>query len=112
MKEEELDYVFSALADPTRRRIIETVREKDCTVAELSAMFSISLPAVSKHLKVLDKAELLKRERKGKFIYCSYNGQPLTDALQWIAEQQRFWRDSFTGLEDYLNNLYNGKPGK
>lgn len=106
-----LDDVFFALADPTRRKIIETVKEKDCTVAELSLMFDISMPAVSKHLKVLDRARLLKREKNGKFIICSYNREPIETAMRWIAEQHRLWKDSFDGLDEFLNDKY-GKPGK
>ena len=98
-----LDKVFGALADPSRRRIVEAVREKEQTVAEISSLFDMSLPAVSKHLKVLDEAGLLLRTRSGKYMMCRYNPAPCKEAIQWINEQQRFWNDSFDALADFLD---------
>lgn len=97
-----LDDVFAALSDASRRRIIEAVKEKDRTVLELAGLFDISLPAVSKHLKVLDKAGLLQREKDGRYIKCHYNPEPMSKAVKWILEQQKFWNDSFDALETFL----------
>ena len=98
-----LDKVFGALTDPTRRRIVEAVREKEHTVAEIGALFEMSLPAVSKHLKVLGEANLLERKKNGKFILCRYNPEPCREAMKWINEQQRFWSESFDALADFLD---------
>lgn len=98
-----LDKVFGALADPTRRRIVEVVREREHTVAEIGALFEMSLPAVSRHLKVLDEANLLKRKKNGKFILCRYNPEPCKEAMKWITEQQRFWNESLDALADFLD---------
>jgi DNA-binding transcriptional ArsR family regulator len=100
---EKLSAVFGALADPTRRGIIERVRVESKTVAELASDFAISLPAVSKHLKVLDKAGLVHRAKSGKYILCSYNPEPGRAAMKWINEQHRFWQDSFAGLAEFLD---------
>ena len=81
---EKLSAVFGALADPTRRGIIERVRVESKTVAELASDFAISLPAVSKHLKVLDKAGMVHRAKSGKYILCSYNPEPGQAAMKWI----------------------------
>lgn len=101
---DQLSMVFSALADPTRRTILQKVREQGCSVAEIAGMFDMSLPAVSKHLKVLTAAGLLTRERDGKFIICRYDPAPCREALQWITEQQRFWNDGLAALETFLDN--------
>lgn len=99
-----LDLVFSALADPTRRAILQSVRGKSHTVAEIAQQFDMSLPAVSKHLKILTVAQLLQREKQGKYIMCTYNPAPCRQALKWINEQQQFWNDSFDALGKFLDN--------
>lgn len=103
MNSDNLDAVFSALADPTRRKILESVREKGSNVADLATHFHISLPAISRHLKVLDKAGMINRDKAGKFIMCTYNPKPCREAMKWINEQQQFWNESMNGLADYLN---------
>lgn len=102
---EQLDAVFSAIADPTRRKIIEELGKEERTVVALSGMFRMSLPAVSKHLKVLSKAGLLERERNGKYIIYRYKPQSVTEAMIWINDQRKLWTDGFDKLADYMNKL-------
>jgi DNA-binding transcriptional ArsR family regulator len=100
-----LDRVFSALADPTRRKIIELVKEREYTVGEIGALFEMSLPAVSKHLKVLDDANLLNRARNGKYRLCRYNPEPCREAMKWINDQHQFWNESLDALGDFLDKV-------
>jgi DNA-binding transcriptional ArsR family regulator len=99
---ESLDEVFSALSDPTRREILVTLADGDRSVSELAEPFDISLPAISKHLSVLERAGLITREREGRVRHCRLEPEPLADALQWIASYGRFWEDSFDSLERLL----------
>jgi DNA-binding transcriptional ArsR family regulator len=94
-----LDETFAALADPTRRAILVALAEGDRSVSELAAPFDVSLPAISKHLGVLERAGLVTREREGRVRRCSLEREPLADALEWIAEYGRFWEQSFDSLE-------------
>jgi DNA-binding transcriptional ArsR family regulator len=103
----ELDKVFGALADPTRREILEKVKDEAVTVVELASDFEMSLPAVSKHLKILDNAGLLERKKKGRFIYCKYHPETIAVAVKWISEQNRFWKESFDLLENFLDHFDN-----
>lgn len=102
-----LDRIFGALADPTRRRILKKVKDKAVSVVELASDFDMSLPAVSKHLKILDNAGLLNRKKKGRFIYCKYHPETITVAIKWISEQNRFWKESFDSLENFLDHFDN-----
>jgi DNA-binding transcriptional ArsR family regulator len=97
-----LDETFSALADPTRRQILVTLAEGDRSVSELAQPFKISLPAISKHLTVLERAGLITREREGRVRRCHLEREPLSDALEWIAAYGRFWEESFDSLERLL----------
>lgn len=99
---EKLDRVFGALADNTRRSILKKVQTEAVTVVELASDFHISLPAVSKHLKILENAGLLKREKKGRFIHCKYYPQTMEAAVKWISDQHQFWNESFNSLEKFL----------
>lgn len=108
-KSKQLSSVFSALADPTRRSIIEKLKAKDCTIGELSKLFKISLPAVSKHLNVLHNARLLDKTKDGKFIICRFNPEPFNIALKWINKQHQFWNEGFDALEKYLDADPNSK---
>jgi DNA-binding transcriptional ArsR family regulator len=96
---ESLDKVFSALADPTRREILVALAEGDRSVSELAEPFDVSLPAVSKHLSVLERAGLITREREGRVRRCRLDPEPLAGALEWIAQYGRFWEESFDSLE-------------
>jgi DNA-binding transcriptional ArsR family regulator len=98
-----LDKTFAALADPTRRAILARLARGEASVTELAEPFSISLPAISKHLRVLEKAGLLAREREGRVHRCRLVVEPMKDAAEWIAFYQRFWEGQFDALADYLN---------
>lgn len=100
----QLDLVFAALSDRTRRKILEQVREKDCTVLELAGQFEMSLPAVSKHLKVLDRSGLLRRTKDGRFVVCKFEPKPMRDAIEWIARQHQFWNEGLEALEALLDS--------
>jgi DNA-binding transcriptional ArsR family regulator len=97
-----LDDTFAALADPTRRQILVTLAEGDHSVGELAAPFDMSLPAISKHLTVLERAGLITRESEGRVRRCRLEPAPLAGALEWIAQYGRFWEDRFDSLERLL----------
>lgn len=100
----QLNRVFQALADPTRRRLIETLGKEERTVSELAKPLSMSLPAVSKHLGVLERAGLLKRRREGKSHHMSFNPEAIQSAEVWLQAQRRFWEGSFDKLAVYLES--------
>lgn len=97
-----IDQTFAALADPTRRAILSRLASGEASVGELAEPFDISLPAVSKHLKVLEQAGLLKRRREGRTLYCRMEPAPLNDVSDWIARQRAFWEGSLDSLETYF----------
>jgi DNA-binding transcriptional ArsR family regulator len=99
----QLDAVFGALSDKTRRQILVRLRERDCTVMELAGEFDISLPAVSKHLKVLDHAGLLRRRKDGRQVICNFEAQQMKAAVDWINQQYSFWNEGFEKLADWLD---------
>src|SRR6185503_1070957 len=99
---DQLSAVFSALADPTRRAILAELAERDATVTELTAPFPISMPAVSRHLKVLERAALISRTRSGKWRASRLEAAPLRDAADWIGRYRRFWDSSLTCLDAHL----------
>jgi DNA-binding transcriptional ArsR family regulator len=111
---EQLDTVFAALSDPTRRRILETLAAGESLVTRLAAPFNMSLPAVSKHLRVLENAGLLKRTRVGREHRIELEAEPMKEALQWMERYRRFWEGSLGALADYLENTStsNKKKGK
>lgn len=98
----ELDRVFHALADPTRRRIIGALANGPSTIGELSRPFPISLAAVSKHVKVLERARLVRRRVRGREHQCSLDPAGLDDARDWLRYHQRFWEQSLDALEEHL----------
>jgi DNA-binding transcriptional ArsR family regulator len=97
-----LDEVFSALADPTRRAIVARLSAGETSVGELAEPFDISLPAVSKHLKVLEGAGLLARKRDGRVHHCRLVADPLAEAIDWIVRYGRFWDAQLDSLETFL----------
>lgn len=99
---DQLSEVFSALADPTRRAILAELAERDATVTELTAPLPISMPAVSRHLKVLERAALISRRRSGKWRASHLEAAPLRDAADWIERYRRFWDSSLTRLDAHL----------
>ncbi len=100
-----LDRTFAALADPTRRRILEHLAKGDHCVTDLAKPHRMSLPAVSKHLKVLEKAGLIRRRRDGRVHRVKLEAAPMEQAQQWIEEYRRFWEESFDRLDNYLKEL-------
>jgi DNA-binding transcriptional ArsR family regulator len=97
-----LSAVFSALADPTRRAILAELADGDATVTELTGPLPMSMPAVSRHLKVLERAALISRTRSGKWRASRLEAAPLRDAADWIEHYRRFWDASFSRLDAHL----------
>jgi DNA-binding transcriptional ArsR family regulator len=100
-----LSATFAALADPTRRAILARLASGELSVTELAEPFEMSLPAVSKHLKVLQRAGLVTRGRKAQWRPCRLDARPLKDAAQWVERYRRFWDESFDRLDEYLDEL-------
>jgi DNA-binding transcriptional ArsR family regulator len=105
MTEERLDAAFAALADPTRRAILSRLSRGDATVNELAAPFSMSLPGISKHLKVLEHSGLISRGRDAQFRPCHLEVDTLEGALDWIGAQRRVWEERFDKLDAHLRAL-------
>jgi DNA-binding transcriptional ArsR family regulator len=99
-----LDETFAALADPTRREILVALADGERSVSELAEPFEISLPGISKHLTVLERAGLITRWREGRVRRCRLEREPLSDALEWIAAYGRFWEESLDSLERLLGD--------
>src|SRR6267154_1564402 len=107
-----LDRTFAALADPTRRRILAHLARGDKCVTHLARPYSMSLPAVSKHLRVLEKAGLLRRRRYGRVHEMQLEAEPLKQAAQWVEKYRKFWEGSLDRLADYLEKTAKQKPRK
>jgi DNA-binding transcriptional ArsR family regulator len=105
MTPDRLNATFAALADPTRRAILARLCSGEVSVTELADPFDMSLPAVSKHLKVLERAGLIARGRDAQFRPCRLDASPLKDAADWLEKYRRFWEESFDRLDDYLREL-------
>lgn len=103
--QDRLDATFSALADPTRRAILARLASGETSVSELAEPFEMSLPAISKHLKVLQRAGLIERGREAQWRPCRLAAGPLKDASDWLDHYRRFWEEAFDRLEDYLREL-------
>ena len=107
-----LSATFAALADPTRRAILARLASGECSVTELAEPFEMSLPAVSKHLKVLQRAGLIARGREAQWRPCRLEAAPLQDAADWIEHYRRFWEESLDRLDAYLKEVQAAKkPG-
>src|SRR5215218_9115008 len=102
MTNAQLDSVFSALADPTRRAILARLAEGDASVAQLSAPFSVSQPAISRHLKVLEAAGLISRTRRATARLSHLEAEPLRDATEWLARYRAYWEESHGRLDALL----------
>src|SRR6202522_3873191 len=100
-----LSLTFAALADPTRRALPARLALGEISVTELAAPFKMSLPAISKHLKVLERCGLIARGREAQWRPCRLEAKPLQSAAQWIDEYRRFWEESLDRLEDYLKTI-------
>jgi DNA-binding transcriptional ArsR family regulator len=105
-----LSATFSALADPTRRAILARLAQGEASVGQLAAPFSISQPAVSKHLKVLEQAGLVTRSRAAQSRPCKLNAARLREVSDWLETYRRFWEESFDRLDAYLAELQKGDP--
>jgi DNA-binding transcriptional ArsR family regulator len=105
LTEERLDGAFAALADPTRRAIVSRLARGDATVNELAAPFAMSLPGVSKHLKVLERSGLISRRRDAQFRPCHLEVDVLDGAFDWIDEHRRLWNERFDKLDAHLHEI-------
>src|SRR5579883_3041282 len=105
MPADSLSLTFAALADPTRRAILARLASGEASVMELAEPFKMSLPAVSKHLKVLERAGLIARGREAQWRPCRLKAAPLKTAAHWIEHYRQFWEQSFDRLDDYLRQL-------
>jgi len=105
MSQDRLSATFSALADPTRRAILARLALGETSVTELAEPFDMSLPAVSKHLKVLEHAGLIARGRAAQWRPCRLEAAPLREIADWVEHYRRFWEQSFDRLDDYLRQL-------
>jgi DNA-binding transcriptional ArsR family regulator len=109
MSPDRLDATFAALADPTRRAILARLASGEASVNELAQPFAMSLPAVSKHLKVLERAGLISRGREAQWRPCRLEAGPLKEIADWVENYRRFWDGSFDRLGDYLRELQAGE---
>lgn len=108
---DQLSLTFSALADPTRRAILVRLSSGEASVKELAEPFEMSLPAISKHLKVLERAGLIERGREAQWRPCKLKAEPLKSAASWISQYRQFWEDSLDRLEEYLQELQSKDSG-
>lgn len=109
---QQLDAVFAALSDASRRQMLERLRQGEATVGELAEPLDMSLPAVSKHLRVLENAGLLKRRVDGRLHYISAHAAPLDQAMNWMEQQRHFWIGSFQRLEKLFQDAASASPSK
>ena len=105
MSSNTLDSTFAALADPTRREILVRLASGEASVTELAEPFQMSLPGVSKHLKVLERAGLISRGRVAQSRPCRLEARPLKEAADWVERYRRFWEEGFDRLDDYLQEI-------
>jgi len=111
MQTDRLSNTFAALADPTRRAILARLMSGKASVTELAEPFHMTMPAVSKHLKVLERAGLIARGREAQWRPCQLEGEPLRDVAEWMEPYRRFWDESFDRLDDYLQEIKKEKKG-
>ncbi|HVU16095.1 MAG TPA: metalloregulator ArsR/SmtB family transcription factor [Candidatus Didemnitutus sp.] len=109
MSPDRLSLTFAALADPTRRAILSRLSAGESSVLELARPFSMSLPAVSKHLKVLERSGLVTRGRDAQWRPCRLKAAPMKEAVDWLEHYRRFWEESFDRLGEYLEKLQQEK---
>ncbi|MEH2284133.1 MAG: metalloregulator ArsR/SmtB family transcription factor [Nostoc sp.] len=105
MSNEQLSLTFAALADPTRRAILTHLAKGEASVSELAKPFKMSLPAISKHIKVLERAGLISRGREAQWRPCQIQAQPLKEAADWIEQYRQLWEQRLDQLDDYLHEL-------
>jgi DNA-binding transcriptional ArsR family regulator len=102
---DQITSTFAALADPTRRAILARLSLGETSVTELAAPFEMSMPAVSRHLKALERAGLISRGREAQWRPCKLNPKPLKEAAEWLEEYRQFWEQRFDRLEEYLKTM-------
>ena len=102
---DQISSTFAALADPTRRAILARLALGETSVTEIAAPFEMSMPAISRHLKVLEKAGLISRGREAQWRPCKLKAEPLKQASDWLEEYRNFWEQSFDRLDEYLKTL-------
>jgi DNA-binding transcriptional ArsR family regulator len=114
MPSDQLSHTFAALADPTRRAILARLASGECSVTELAAPFEMSMPAVSKHLRVLERAGLIARRREAQWRPCRLKPAPLKEVADWAERYRAIWEQRFDRLETYLQELKTKetKPGR
>jgi len=101
----QLDLTFAALSDPTRRAILSRLTKGEASVSQLAEPFDLSLPAISKHLKVLQKAGLISQGREAQWRPCRLEAKPLKQAAEWIDHYREYWEESFDKLDSYLQDI-------
>ena len=111
MSSDQLSTIFAALADPTRRAILARLAQGEASVKELAAPFKISPPAVTKHLKVLQRAGLITQGRAAQWRPCRLEAAPLKDVADWLEEYRRFWDQNFERLDAYLLQMQQNRKG-
>jgi len=111
MPDDPLSLLFAALADPTRRAILARLAQGEATVNQLAEPFDMTLPAVSKHLKVLQHAGLVEQGRQAQWRPCRLQAQPLKQVDDWVEQYRRHWEASFSQLDAYLRELQQKQPG-
>src|SRR5215218_11115984 len=112
MSTDRLSTTFSALADPTRRAILARLASGEATVTELAAPFDMSLPGISKHLKVLERAGLIERGREAQWRPCRLQAEPLKEVDDWVERYRSHWEQSFDRLAGYLRELQDKEQGE
>jgi DNA-binding transcriptional ArsR family regulator len=110
VSDDALSVTFAALADPTRRAILERLARGDATVGELAAPFDLTMPAISKHLSVLERAGLLTKSRDGQRRNCRITATPLRNATSWLNEYRRHWEANLESLDGYLERIQRTQP--
>jgi DNA-binding transcriptional ArsR family regulator len=105
MPDDPLSITFAALADPTRRALLARLAEGQATVNELAEPFDVSLQAISKHLKVLERAGLISRGRDAQYRPCRFEAEPLDQAIEWIGQHRQVWKERFDQLEQHLRDI-------
>lgn len=105
MSPKQLDLTFAALSDPTRRAILSRLASGEASVTDLAKPFDMTLPAISKHLKVLQRAGLISQTREAQWRPCRLEAAPLKDASDWIEHYRRYWEESFDRLDEYLHEV-------
>src|SRR5438309_10463336 len=112
MKPDHLDITFAALADPTRRAILARLASGEASVTELAEPFPMSMPAISKHLKVLERAGLIAKSREAQWRLCRLEAAPLREVASWMEPYRRFWDESFSRLDDHLLRMREEKESQ